>query len=102
MSATNLKAVIQKLSQGAVESVQSGSKLDRLSDYMHIVRPIERQLMEKMQAIENEGGGIVLLIGSAGDGKSHLISCVKKAMPETSFFFYNDATASASPKRTAI
>jgi len=60
------------------------------------------KLMEKMDEIDKAGGGIVLLIGSAGDGKSHLISRIKQMSDWGDSSFYNDATASSSPKKTAI
>ena len=69
---------------------------------MHVDRPIESKLMEKMDEIDNAGGGIVLLVGSAGDGKSHLISRIKQMSDWGDGSFYNDATASSSPKKTAI
>ena len=69
---------------------------------MHVDRPIESKLVEKMDEIDNAGGGIVLLVGSAGDGKSHLISRIKQMSDWGGWSFYNDATASSSPKKTAI
>ena len=69
---------------------------------MHVDRPIETELIEKMDEIDNAGGGIILLVGSAGDGKSHLISRIKQISDWDENSFYNDATASCSPKKTAI
>lgn len=102
MAATNLRNVIKRLSQGSVDSVQSGNALDELSSYLHVSRPIESILKQKIDEIEDEGGGIVLLVGSAGDGKSHLISCMRKQFPDADISYYNDATASSSPHKTAV
>lgn len=102
MAATNLRNVIKRLSQGSVDSVQSGNALDELSGYLHVTRPIESILKQKVEEIEDEGGGIVLLVGSAGDGKSHLISCMKEQLPHAGISYYNDATASCSPHKTAV
>lgn len=102
MAATNLRNVIKRLSQGSVDSVQSGNALDELSSYLHVSRPIESTLKQKIDEIEEEGGGIVLLVGSAGDGKSHLISCMRKQFPDADISYYNDATASSSPHKTAV
>ncbi len=55
-----------------------------------------------MKEIDDAGGGIILLVGSAGDGKSHLLSRIRQISNWGDNCFYNDATASSSPKKTAI
>lgn len=102
MAASQLKAAFLHLSQHSVDSVQNGKTFTNWDEYMHVERPIESKLKDKMKEIDNAGGGIVLLVGSAGDGKSHLISCIKKESDWGDGCFYNDATASSSPKKTAI
>lgn len=102
MVATRLKEAFLHLSQHSVDSVQNGMAFTNWDEYMHVDRPIESKLMEKMDEIDKAGGGIVLLIGSAGDGKSHLISRIKQMSDWGDSSFYNDATASSSPKKTAI
>ena len=102
MAATRLKEAFLHLSQHSVDSVQNGNAFTNWDEYMHVDRPIESKLMEKMDEIDKAGGGIVLLIGSAGDGKSHLISRIKQMSDWGDSSFYNDATASSSPKKTAI
>ena len=90
------------LSQHSVDSVQNGMGFTDWDGYMHVDRPIEDKLIIKMDEIDNVGGGIILLVGSAGDGKSHLISRIKQMSNWDEHCFYNDATASSSPKKTAI
>lgn len=102
MAATRLKEAFLHLSQHSFDSVQNGMAFTNWDEYMHVDRPIESKLMEKMDEIDKAGGGIVLLIGSAGDGKSHLISRIKQMSDWGDGSFYNDATASSSPKKTAI
>lgn len=102
MGAIHLQSIIKKLSQGSIESVKNGEDLGGFGEYLHICRPVEDKLKEKMDDISHAGGGIVLLVGSAGDGKSHLISCARKNYPDMDFNYYNDATASCSPTKTAI
>ncbi len=102
MAATRLKEAFLHLSQHSVDSVQNGMAFTNWDEYMHVDRPIESKLIEKMDEIDKAGGGIVLLIGSAGDGKSHLISRIKQMSDWGDSSFYNDATASSSPKKTAI
>ena len=102
MAASQLKEAFLHLSQHSVDSVQNGKAFTNWDEYMHVDRPIESKLKEKMDEIDNAGGGIVLLVGSAGDGKSHLISRIKQMSDWGDGSFYNDATASSSPKKTAI
>lgn len=102
MAASRLKEAFLHLSQHSVDSVQNGKSFTKWDEYMHVDRPIESKLCEKMDEIEAAGGGIVLLVGSAGDGKSHLLSRIRQMSDWGDNCFYNDATASSSPKKTAI
>ena len=102
MSASRLIEAFLHLSQHSVDSVQNGMVFTHWDEYIHVDRPIETKLIEKMDEIDEVGGGIVLLVGSAGDGKSHLISRIKQMSDWGDSSFYNDATASSSPKKTAI
>lgn len=101
MKDSPLVKIFRELGQGAKGSVQNGRNLDELDKYLHVKRPVDDLLRQKMRDIENAGGGLVLLTGSAGDGKSHLISCLKGEGIFTDFIFYNDATESYSPSDTA-
>lgn len=102
MATSRLKEAFLHLSQHSVDSVQNGKSFTEWDDYMHVDRPIENKLYEKMDEIDVAGGGIVLLVGSAGDGKSHLLSRIRQMSDWGDNSFYNDATASSSPKKTAI
>ena len=88
--------LIKRLSQGSKQSVQCGLELDDFDEYMHVDRPIDKAVRKAMDSIRLNGGGILFLVGSAGDGKSHMISTLKKDY--TDFEFRNDA--SESPWRT--
>lgn len=99
---THLEAALARLSQKSIGAVQNGLSLDPTDLYLHVDRPIEAKLKAKMARIDAAGGGIVLVVGSAGDGKSHLISVIKQDTdwPDTSF--YTDATSSSGPKKYAV
>lgn len=101
---TPLTKILSNLSQGSMDSVQSGQSFGELDRYLHIQRSyIENALCSRMDDIIEQGGGIILLVGSAGDGKSHLISSIRNiGKYKDTFRFYNDATESYSPSRTAI
>ncbi len=101
---TPITKLLTNLSQGSTDSVQSGQSLGELDNYLHIRRShIEDALCGRMDDIIAQGGGIILLVGSAGDGKSHLISSIRNRDPyKNTIKFYNDATESYSPTKTAI
>lgn len=99
---SQLRKTFECLSLRSIESVQDGNTLSSFDEYMHVERPIEAELRAKMKEIEAIGGGIILLVGSAGDGKSHLISRMKREFTWGNECYYNDATASCSPKKDAI
>lgn len=104
MEYLKLYQALSALNQCSVESVQSGNGFSEIDRYLHTERPVTEELIDKMIQIDMAGGGIILLVGSAGDGKSHLLSKVKDVEPERwpQESFYNDATASCSPNKTAI
>lgn len=99
---SQLRVVFERLSLHSIEAVQDGNALSKFDEYMHVERPIEAELRAKMKDIEKAGGGIILLVGSAGDGKSHLISRMKREFSWGDECYYNDATASCSPHKDAI
>lgn len=99
MKETELYKVLQRLNHGSQEAVQSGATLSPLDLYLHVPRPVEGIIMGKMDDIKNAGGGLLLLVGSAGDGKSHLISQLKASGNYDDFIFLNDGTESCSPKK---
>ena len=100
MEDTALIKVFRRLSQGSKQSVQSGHELDAFDKYMHVNRPIDKAVRDSMNKIQQEGGGILFLVGSAGDGKSHMISTLKKEY--TDFEFRNDASESPWPNVESI
>ncbi|MBD5505545.1 MAG: DNA phosphorothioation-dependent restriction protein DptF [Lachnospiraceae bacterium] len=104
MEDLKLHHIIATLNQCSVESVQSGNGFTDIDRYLHTERTVTNELIEKMIEINNAGGGIILLVGSAGDGKSHLLSKIKDLDQDNWPLdaFYNDATASCSPNKTAI
>ena len=100
MDDTALVKIFRRLCQGSKESVQSGLELDEFDNYMHVERPIDKAVRDTMDEIRVEGGGILFLVGSAGDGKSHMISTLKKEY--TDFEFRNDASESPWPNVESI
>lgn len=90
----------------SAESVENTSMFDSFKEYLHVERQVEMELRELLRNINaNQKKCLVLLCGSAGDGKSHLISYLKNADEEALLMDwepYNDATESSGPLLTSI
>ena len=93
---------LKSLCHGSQEAVQSGAHFSELDKYLHVKRPIDNEICNHMDEILRVGGGILLLVGSAGDGKSHMISYLKSIERYKDFVFYNDATEGCSPQISAV
>ena len=97
---------LRRLSKLSAEAVQNLAHFDSLKQYMHITRHTEidfRQLLLKIAEVNHKQ--LVLVCGSAGDGKSHLLSYLKYSDQDQildSYTIINDATESDAPNQTAI
>lgn len=97
---------LRRLSKLSAEAVQNIDHFDPLKEYMHITRHTEidfRNLMLKIADVNHKQ--LILVCGSAGDGKSHLLSYLKysdQAGILDSYKIINDATESDAPTQTAI
>jgi DNA phosphorothioation-dependent restriction protein DptF len=96
---------LSRLKQSSKEAVENIEEFNQFKKYMHVERPFEKELkgiLEEIQAKEQPH--LVLVCGSVGDGKSHLISFMKETYPllfeRTKI--HNDATESFSPNETSI
>lgn len=105
-SSCSLLQVLSRLRQSSLESVDSAAEFAEYDEYMHITREIEsdlRILLRKINASNKKT--MIILTGSAGDGKSHLISFLKNKDVENlleGFQIINDATESNHPEKTAV
>ena len=99
---SKITELFKQLNRGSLGSVQNGCQLSELTQYLNVNRMIENNIEGHLKAIQSNGGGLLLLIGNAGDGKSHIISKLKASGLYNDFEFYNDATASCSPKISSI
>ena len=99
-------AQLSRLRKLSAESVENTSAFDPFKEYLHVERQVELELRELLRKINgNQEKCLVLLCGSAGDGKSHLISYLKNSDPENlliDYEPYNDATESSEPTLTSI
>ncbi|MBP3818094.1 MAG: DNA phosphorothioation-dependent restriction protein DptF [Butyrivibrio sp.] len=97
---------LSRLRKLSAESVENTSTFAPFKKYLHVERPVEAELRDLLKKVNaNQGKCLVLLCGSAGDGKSHLISYLKNVDEEgliADYELYNDATESSEPKLTSI
>lgn len=102
------KCLIQELSrlkQSSKEAVESIGEFSTFKKYMHIERGVQTQLEELiLLANESDKAQLILVCGSVGDGKSHIISYLndKNSDIMKNFTLHNDATESLDPSKTAM
>lgn len=95
---------LKKLKESSKESVESLDGFSEFKEYMHVKRPIEEELLNLIRNVnDSQGQQLILVCGSVGDGKSHLISYLKNKNEKLfdSFKLHNDATESNHPHKTA-
>lgn len=97
---------LNRLRKSSSDSIDNVVNFDSFKKYMHIQRQAEVDLKEILRKVNGSGKKtIILLCGSAGDGKSHLLSYLKNSDDEyllENYEIHNDATESSSPAKTAI
>jgi DNA phosphorothioation-dependent restriction protein DptF len=96
---------LSRLKQSSKEAVENTEEFNKFKQYMHVERPFENELKKIIEEIQQiEKPHLVLVCGSVGDGKSHLISYLKATNPElfSNTNIHNDATESFSPNETSI
>jgi DNA phosphorothioation-dependent restriction protein DptF len=96
---------LRRLKDSSQEAIENASQFSSFKDYLHVDRKIQKDLesiLEKNK--DRKEGNLILLCGSVGDGKSHLLAYLKKKKPEliNQYTIYNDATESFSPNKNAI
>ena len=72
---------------------------------MHVDRSIQNDLIKELERVKNEQSNhLIILCGSVGDGKSHLLAYLKTNKPElyNKFTIHNDATESFDPNKSSI
>jgi len=96
---------LSKLKESSKEAVESLHEFSKFKEYMHIERDVQGELHDILnKASEIETNQLILVCGSVGDGKSHLISYFQdkhRAITDR-FTLHNDATESREPNKTAM
>lgn len=97
---------LRKLRKLSAESVENIFEFNNFKKYLHVERQVELDLRSLLERVNKIGGKrLVLLCGSAGDGKSHLLSYLKNQDSDNlleGYRVYNDATESSEPTLTSM
>lgn len=95
---------LSKLKNSSIEAVED-DELSEFKEYLHVHREIQDDFIKALnKANESDNSHLIMLCGSVGDGKSHLIGNLKKKNPQlfSEFSIHNDATESFDPEKNAI
>lgn len=80
---------LRKLRKLSMESVENTLSFNTFKKYMHVRRPVEDDLRNMLVHVNNANKKtLILLCGSAGDGKSHLLSYLSNADSDDFLYFY--------------
>ena len=97
---------LKKLRKSAPESVDDANSLDPFKAYLHVENEVECNLRMLLRLVNGDlAKCLILVCGSAGDGKSHLVAYLKFTDPENlleGYSLYNDATESDAPTQAAF
>jgi DNA phosphorothioation-dependent restriction protein DptF len=86
---------LRKLKESSKEAVENIEFFSSFKVYMHVNRKVEDELFKLINSSSNSSiSQLILVCGGVGDGKSHLISFLKKMNPQLvdKFYIHNDAT----------
>ena len=86
-----------RLRESSKTAVVSAEFSDPYTMYMHVDRPVQQKFISILESTYNSNHAeLILLCGSVGDGKSHMLSYCKEKYPEMigEFYVHNDSTAS--------
>ena len=93
------------LQTSSVESVVHADEFTSLQQYMHVERPIQNHFLQSLEGAQTtDAPSLIMLCGSVGDGKSHLISYIQEMRPDLlkGFYVHNDSTESHNPSEDEI
>ena len=96
---------LSKLKDSSHEAVEGYESLSEFKHYLHVKREIQDELLNKLKEVKDKSTSqLVMICGSVGDGKSHLLAYLNSEHPDvmSNFKIHNDATESFDPDKTAI
>lgn len=96
---------LSKLKESSKEAVEGLNTFSKFKMYMHVNRDVQDELQQIILAADKEESAqLILVCGSVGDGKSHIISYFKNKHSDvmSNFTLHNDATESLEPNKTSM
>jgi len=96
---------LSKLKDSSQEAIEDHENFSEFKKYLHVEREIQGELLATLEKVANKDKSqLILLCGSVGDGKSHLISYFNESQPELmkKFTIHNDATESYFPDKNSL
>ena len=98
---------LECLKESSKEAVESLNNFTDFKMYMHVEREAQRVLDDLIKNVYSSNKAqLILVCGSVGDGKSHIISYFKHKYKDLGimdrFILHNDATESFEPNKTSI
>ena len=100
-----LMNTLEVLKISSKESVENLEAFSPFKEYMHVERHVQRKLIKLLEGAQKVNKSqLILVCGSVGDGKSHLLSYLKQHYGELlrDFRLYNDASESFNPEDSDI
>ncbi|KAA0777843.1 DNA phosphorothioation-dependent restriction protein DptF [Bacillus sp. BB51/4] len=96
---------LKRLQDSSQEAIENANAFSQFKKYMHVERKIQTDL-ERILVKNKElnSSSLILLCGSVGDGKSHLLAYLNENKRELleGYEIFNDATESFSPNKNAM
>lgn len=96
---------LAKLNDSSKEVIQNSNELDKFKNYLHVERDIQLDLEKKIRELAySDKSQLILLCGSVGDGKSHLLAYMNENHSEImdKYRIHNDATESFDPYKSSV
>ena len=96
---------LSKLKESSKEAVEGLNTFSKFKKYMHVNRDAQNELQDIiLESNKDEKAQLILVCGSVGDGKSHIISYFKNKYADVmdNFTLHNDATESLEPNKTSM
>ncbi|MFC2947969.1 DNA phosphorothioation-dependent restriction protein DptF [Virgibacillus sediminis] len=95
---------LNRLKASSQEALENVGNFSAFKNYLHVERNIQFNLEEELQSSNQKEKKLILLSGSVGDGKSHLLSYLNENKPDLikDYTIINDATESSAPNKNSM
>ncbi|AZJ24022.1 DNA phosphorothioation-dependent restriction protein DptF (plasmid) [Bacillus wiedmannii bv. thuringiensis] len=98
-------SLLEVLQSSSKESVVNANSFGLLQNYMHVERDIQKELEKILIELkQKESPNLILLCGSVGDGKSHLLAYMNENHSDLlkDVKIHNDSTESYDPDKNSL